>query len=225
MIALCVAPFVTPFATVKVQYELAGSFVLPTVKVKVALGAPELAFPAENVVVPQPLVPTELRVPSVESGITSEILSPMSRGAFDEKLNATPVRAVVTGLSSVSLSYVNAGALTPVDVAMACVAISFWPANDNPTVRVERFGACALVGVMIPVGTVILHSTSAVKGASFAVSVNAADARPELDPAEMKVVVPHPTVEGIPGGFAIVKAGNTIVITSSTLICVFAVNA
>ena len=89
-------------------------------------------------------------------------------------------------------------------------------ANVTATVRAAILTDCALALVVTPVATVTVHSDAADSVAVAAVSVSVAPAAPELDPAAVNVVLPHPDDVLISEGDAtIVNVGSTRAMVSA----------
>jgi hypothetical protein len=85
---------VTPVPTVTVHTDPAASVAVAAVRVSVDVAVPELAFPAVNVVEPQPAdTPGDARLPRVKVGSTSAIASDAFSGTFSANLNAVRDRA------------------------------------------------------------------------------------------------------------------------------------
>lgn len=103
------------------------------------------------------------------------------------------------------------------DEAIAIGVISTWPAKATATVRAVALAACMVLLVTIPDATLMVQLVRAGSVALPAVSISVALAVPELAAVATKVVLAHPVVLGTLG-VEILKSGNTILITSLTLI-------
>ena len=232
---------VTPVATFTEHCSYAFSVAVAAVKVTAALAVPPFASATVNVVVPHPLTarpPTVLR-PNVGSVSAMESLT--FSGTFnanvyeiDDGASVTAVMTVDDGVfRTVSSLCFNAGvgAATAVELGIATAATFVAVASVTAAVRVFRFAFCApalvvarvAALVLTPVAIVTMHCVLAASVAVAAVNVTVAVAVPELVPATVNVVVPHPLVVGVTK-VPSVNVGSTNATLSLAFIAAFSSN-
>ena len=161
----------------------------------------ESLTPVVNVVLPQPLNVTLAILPNVKVGRTNAMESPVcTSGTFSANVNEMAVGASVDGVAMVSTLCWNAGVVgttTAVDVVIWAALASFACASTTAAVRVARLAFCAMGLVVTPDPIVTLHRVSASISALAAVSLIFADAVPVALAVAVKVVLPHPTIDGV----------------------------
>ena len=99
---------------------------------------------------------------------------------------------------------------------MATAAMFAAEARFTATVLVDKSAACDKGDVVMPLDRVSTHSDPAGRVAVAAVKVTAALAVPELEPATVKVVSPHPGDLESPPGEAVMKVGRVSTMESAT---------
>ena len=212
---------VTPVPIVTVHLVSASNLAAPAVRVSVAVAVPEVAFVAANVVLPHPsMINGDGIVPSVKVGSTSAMLSVCSSGAFSSNEYDTDVSVYVAGRAIVRLLYVSTGSTTAVENSMLpAPMLPDADGSDAPAVRAARLAVCVTLLLVTPVATDTVHCSYAFRVAVAADRVSVASTAPDLVPAAVNVVVPHPLTVTSPLGMVPpkVNVGSTRVMVS--LLC------
>ena len=215
-------PIVTVLSIVTVHLVLGFMSAVPAVKVSVAVAVPESVPATPNVVLPHPSDGSgeEGSVPSVKVGSTSAILSACSSGAFSSNENETDDAIHVEGRATMRLLCVSTGSTTAVENSMLpAPMLPDADGSDAPAVRAARLAVCVTLLLVTPVATDTVHCSYAFRVAVAAVRVSVASTAPDLVPAAVNVVVPHPLTVTSPLGMvpSKVNVGSTRVMVS--LLC------
>jgi hypothetical protein len=122
------------------------------------------------------------------------------------------------GEAIVSTLLVSAGTTVAVELRIAAAAILVFSAKVTAAVRPARFAACALLGVVSPVATVVVHVVFSVTGAYLAVNTTEAAVVPWPVSWALQRVAPQSVCLGFDttrAPLVPVKSGSTTVTASS----------
>jgi hypothetical protein len=199
-------------------HDVPAARAAPAVNTMVAAACPPLLNAEVHVVVPQ--AATVGAATPVKRGITTDKVSPVARSAVQANSNVTPDAVfMVAGDPTVKTLAVRTGAANAgAEVGMDATGMFGEAAMVTAAVRVAKFAACAVAGVVRPAAIVRAHEIPAAR-APPAAKVSVAVVVPE--PVSAAVQVPQPPVTV--GALAPEKPGNTRVILSAAAMGVFEV--
>jgi hypothetical protein len=190
---------VTPALMARLHRTFASMVAVAAVNVILAVAIPVFAPAALKVVVPHPLdtrtVGDPVRVNIGNTNTTESV--PDARGVFNVNVNEMDDGVAGMGLAMTKMLCVTAVVATTDEASKATATTLSEAAKVAATVRDASFKPCGTELVVTPVATLIIHCVRGTNVAVAAVNVRVAVALPELAPAAVKLVVPHPVSTGV----------------------------